>query len=77
MYSVFTKANLAGLKAFLKDEDGDTNFISIIIILGLVIVLVGIFVAFKDKIVGTISEVVNGFSKNSLGKDKTQVLTDG
>ncbi len=55
-----------GLIEKLKSENGDTNFISIIIILGIVIILVGVFVAFKDSIVGTITEIVDGFSKDSL-----------
>ncbi len=59
--------NKEQVKAFLRDESGDTNFISIIIILGIVIVLAGVFVAFRDKIVGIIKQVVDGFDKNSLG----------
>lgn len=70
--SFLTKLQLAKakntIKNFVEDESGDTNFISIIIILGIVIVLVGVFVAFKDKILGVIEEVVNGFSVDSLGK---------
>lgn len=70
--SFLTRLQLAraknAVKNFVNDESGDTNFISIIIILGIVIVLVGVFVAFKDKILGVIEGVVNGFSVSSLGK---------
>lgn len=70
--SFLTKLELAkaknAVKNFVNDESGDTNFISIIIILGIVIVLVGVFVGFKDQILGVIEEVVGGFSKESLGK---------
>ena len=60
------KLGLSNFADKLKSENGDTNFISIIIILGIVIILVGVFVAFKDSIVGTITEIVDGFSKDSL-----------
>lgn len=65
---------LANFKSFLKNEDGDTNFISIIIILGVVIVLAGIFVAFKDQIIGSVSDVINGFSASSLGDQAGDVI---
>lgn len=54
-------------KAFLKDESGDTNFISIIIILGIVIVLAGVFIGFREKIVETIKNVVDDFDAGDLG----------
>lgn len=56
-----------GLIEKLKSENGDTNFISIIIILGIVVILVGVFVVFKDSIIGTIKGIVDGFGKDSLG----------
>lgn len=49
------------LRKFLKNEKGDTNFISIMIVLGIAIGVAGIFIGFKDQIVGKVSEIVNGF----------------
>ena len=62
------------LKSFLRDERGDTNFLSIIIILAIVIVLAGVFVAFKDKIIDAVSGVINNFSEKSLGKGANDVI---
>ena len=46
----------------LRSERGDTNFISILIILGIVVALAGVFIGFKDQIVSKVEEIVNGFS---------------
>lgn len=50
------------LSRFFKDEKGDTNFISILIVMGIVILLAGLFMGFKDQIVGMVSEIVGGFT---------------
>ena len=44
---------------FVQEEEGDTNFISIIVILGIVVVLVGVFAAFKDQIIQAASDLIN------------------
>jgi hypothetical protein len=44
---------------FVQEEEGDTNFISIIVILGIVMVLVGVFAAFKDQIIEAASDLIN------------------
>ena len=49
---------------FLDDERGDTNFISIIIILGIVVLLAGVFMGFRDTIVAQVQGIVNGFTIN-------------
>lgn len=39
---------------FIHNEKGDTNFISILVILAIVTVLIGSFLAFQEQIVGWI-----------------------
>lgn len=46
---------------FTKDERGDTNFISILIILAIVIILLGVFIGFKDTIISRVTDIVDGF----------------
>ena len=41
---------------------GATNFISILIILGIVILVAGVFIGFKDQIVGQVQGIVGGFT---------------
>ena len=48
-------------KQFLKSERGDTNFISILIVMGIVILLAGIFIGFKDRIVGMVEDILDKF----------------
>lgn len=45
-----------------SEERGDTNFISILIILGIVILVAGVFIGFKDQIVGQVQTIVGGFT---------------
>lgn len=52
---------------FGKSERGDTNFISILIILGIVIVVATVFIGFKDQIVGMVEGIVSGFSIEASG----------
>jgi len=46
----------------VREERGDTNFISILIILGVVILLATVFMQFKDQIVGQVQEIIDGFT---------------
>lgn len=60
------KKMLKWLVNFLQDETGDTNFISILIVLGIVIVLV---VFFQDQIlniIGVVQDQVSQFTGFSL-----------
>lgn len=49
-------------KKFMKSEKGDTNFISILIVMGIVILLAGIFIGFKNQIVGMVQDIIDGFT---------------
>ena len=44
-----------------NSEQGDTNFISIIIILALVLIVAGLFIGFKDQIVEQAEKLVDQF----------------
>ncbi|MDR1641959.1 MAG: hypothetical protein LBT59_19890 [Clostridiales bacterium] len=46
---------------FLKEENGDTNFLSIIILLAIAVIVAGVFIAFKDQIIGMVSDTFNNF----------------
>lgn len=62
-------------KSALKNEDGDTNFLSIIIILAIVLVVAVIFIAFKDEIVGTLETEFKDFTSKVTGQDRGEVIT--
>ncbi len=47
---------------FMESERGDTNFISILIILGIVILLAGVFIGFKDQIVEMVQGIIDNFT---------------
>lgn len=51
----------------LRSERGDTNFISILIILGIVVVLAAAFIGFKDQIVGQVSGMITNFTSTFNG----------
>ena len=57
----------------LSDERGDTNFLSIIIILAIVLVLAVIFIAFKDDILKLVGEAWDSFQNAFNNQDKTIV----
>ena len=56
------------VESFLHDEDGDTNFLSIIIILAIVLLLAIVFIAFKDAIVGMVNQAWTDFSTKFSGQ---------
>ena len=56
-----TLAVAESAKETVSDESGDTNFLSIIIILAIVLVVAVIFIAFKDKIIGLVQDAWNSF----------------
>jgi hypothetical protein len=50
------------LRSFADDERGDTNFISIIVVLGIVLLVAGAFMLFKDQIIGKAQEIIESFT---------------
>lgn len=59
---MMVKIWLSSQIAVLQEERGDTNFISILILLAIVIILATAFIGFKDIIVGQVNDIVNGFT---------------
>ncbi len=54
-----------GLHDFVITEDGDTNFISMLLIIGIVVVLAGGFLTLaKTTVLDGITKKVNDFLKN-------------
>ncbi len=51
----------------LSEEDGDTNFLSIMIVLGIVLVVAVLFIAFKDQIMALVNEAWSDFEKAFKG----------
>ena len=52
------------IKNFFKNQEGDTNFISIMIILGVVVVLAGLFLTLGKDVVDSATKSVEDFFKN-------------
>ena len=48
-----------GMVKLMEDEQGDTSFISLIIILGLVVTLAGVFIGFKDTIINAAKAAID------------------
>lgn len=55
--------------SFLHDEKGDTNFISILVILGIALALAGVFLAFKDQIIEWVDKNIGSFFSQSGGRN--------
>ena len=49
------------IKSFMQDENGDTNFISILIVLGIVVALLLIFQGYIKTIMAKVKENVDKF----------------
>lgn len=56
-------------KNVLKNEDGDTNFLSIIIVLAIVLVVAVVFIALKDEILDLVEDAWSKFSEKFSGQD--------
>lgn len=55
------------IRSKLAEERGDTNFISILIILGVVIGLATLFMTFGEQIVSQVKGIVDGFTIKNFG----------
>ncbi len=65
------QCSLFAFKNRVKNEErGDTNFLSIIIILGIVLVLAVVFIAFKDQIIETVSGAWTEFQSKFSSQKK-------
>lgn len=54
------------IQRFLNEEDGDTNFISILVLLGIALGLAGIFLGFKDQVLGWVNKNIGSFFGTSI-----------
>ncbi len=64
MLRMQTKAYLA-VQDFKNSERGDTNFVSMLLIIGIVVVLAGLFLLLGKEVMGTITKKIKDFL-NSL-----------
>lgn len=65
--SLMIKAKLKA-ESFLYDEKGDTNFISILVILGIVLALAGVFLTFKDQVLSWVDTNIGDFFSKKGGR---------
>ncbi len=56
------------MQSFINDEDGDTNFISILVLLGIALALAGVFLTFKDQVLGWVDTNIGSFFSESGGR---------
>lgn len=56
------------LRRFLEDQEGDTNFISVLVLLGIALALAGVFIGFKDKVLGWVDRNIGNFFNLSGGR---------
>lgn len=53
---------------FLNHEEGDTNFISILVLLGIALALAGVFLGFKDQVLGWVDTNIGDFFSQRGGR---------
>lgn len=62
--NIMDKAELKMIEfsCWLRKERGDTNFISIIIILAIVLTVAGAFIALKDELLNKVNQGIKSFT---------------
>ncbi len=55
---------MAAVDKYMSEERGDTNFISILIVLGIVVVLAGVFMTFGKDIKEAVETATSTFLSN-------------
>ena len=58
--------------AFKNNEKGDTNFISILVLLGIALALAGVFLVFKNQIIDWVDTNIGSFFSESGGRGATK-----
>ncbi len=53
---------------FFNEERGDTNFISILVLLGIALALAGVFLVFKDQILEWVDRNIGTFFSQNGGR---------
>ena len=56
------------LEEFFNREEGDTNFISILVLLGIALALAGVFLGFKDQVLSWVDTNIGGFFNQRGGR---------
>ena len=56
------------LDEFVKDEEGDTNFISILVLLGIALALAGVFLTFQGQIIDWVNKNIGDFFTTDVKK---------
>lgn len=55
-------------RQFLAEERGDTNFISILVLLGIALALAGVFLTFKDQVLEWVDRNIGDFFGTTVGR---------
>ena len=56
------------MNAWRSNEKGDTNFISILVLLGIALALAGVFLVFKDRIITWVDTNIGDFFTKKGGR---------
>lgn len=56
------------INAFFDDERGDTNFISILVLLGIALALAAVFLGFKNQVIEWVDTNIGDFFSQKGGR---------